>query len=132
MDWYLDILRHHYADFDGRIGRKEYWTFALVSIGIYVGLLVVAGVLGAIWRPFGWLAGLAYVAFALAILVPSLALGVRRLHDTGKTGWLMLLSLIPLAGLVLLYFMILEGDAGPNEYGPNPKSGVGALAGDLY
>ncbi|WP_420456165.1 DUF805 domain-containing protein [Rubrivirga sp.] len=131
MDWYLDILRHHYADFDGRARRKEYWMFVLVNLGIYIAIAVVAGVLSSIWEPLGWIAGLAYVAFALGVMVPSIAVGVRRLHDTGKTGWLMLLGMIPLANLVLLYFMIVEGDPGPNEYGPDPKE-VGALAGDLY
>ena len=131
MDWYRDILLRHYADFDGRARRKEYWMFVLVNVGVYVGLLAVAGVLSSIWRPLGAIGWLAYVAFALAVMVPSIAIGVRRLHDTGRTGWLMLLGLIPFAGLVLLYFMVIEGDRGPNEYGPDPKSGVGALAGDL-
>ena len=132
MDWYLDILRNHYADFDGRARRKEYWMFALVNIGVYLSVSAVAGILSWMWEPLGWLPMLAYLVFALAVAVPSLALTVRRLHDTGKTGWLVLIGLIPLVGLVLLYFMILEGDPGPNEYGPDPKSDVSALAGDLY
>lgn len=133
MDWYLDILRNHYADFDGRARRKEYWMFFLVNIAVYVGIIVVAGIVGVVSDLLGGLVMGLYVLYALGVMVPSVALTVRRLHDTGKTGWLALIALIPLAGLVLLYFMIVEGDAGPNQYGPDPKDpGLGGLGGDLY
>lgn len=61
--------------------------------------------------------------FSLAIIIPSIAVGVRRMHDIGKSGWFLLLGLIPLIGwIILIYFYAKEGDAGPNQYGPNPKS----------
>ena len=134
MEWYLDVLKNHYADFDGRARRKEYWMFTLVNIAILIGLSIVSSILGAIWDPLGWLGYLAYMGYALAVLVPGLAAGVRRLHDTGKTGWFLLLGLIPFVGfLIVLYFMAIEGDAGPNEYGPDPKAGaLGDLAGTAY
>ena len=72
--------------------------------------------------------------YSLAVMLPSIGLGVRRLHDTGRTGWLALLALIPLVNLVLIYFFVLEGDAGPNEYGPDPKGGFDDMpgSGDLF
>ena len=134
MEWYLDVLKNHYADFDGRARRKEYWMFTLVNVAILIGLSIVSSILGAIWDPLGWLGYLAYLGYALAVLVPGLAAGVRRLHDTGKTGWFILFGLIPFVGFfIVLYFMVIEGDAGPNEYGPDPKAGVlGDLAGTAY
>ena len=134
MEWYLDVLKNHYADFDGRARRKEYWMFFLVNLGVVLGLAIVAGILGAIWEPLGWLGYLAYIGYVLAVLVPGLALTVRRFHDTGKTGWFALLALVPfVGGFIVLYFMVLEGDAGPNAYGPDPKdTAVGDLAGTAY
>ncbi|WP_412061591.1 DUF805 domain-containing protein [Rubrivirga sp. IMCC45206] len=124
MDWYLDVLRNHYADFDGRARRKEYWMFFLVNAIVYLGILAVAGALGSISESLGAVVGMLYVVYALAVLVPSVAVTVRRLHDTGKSGWMVLIALIPIVGLVLIYFMIVEGDAGPNAYGPDPKDAV--------
>ncbi|PAP75803.1 DUF805 domain-containing protein [Rubrivirga marina] len=131
MEWYLDVLKNHYADFDGRARRKEYWMFTLINVGIMIGLSIVAGILGAIWEPLGWLGYLVYIGYALAVIVPGIAVSIRRLHDTGKTGWLLLLGLIPLLGLVLIYFMVIEGDSGPNEYGPDPKMAADPVMGDL-
>ena len=134
MDWYLDILQNHYADFDGRARRKEYWMFVLVNFGIYIAIAILAAILGAVSDMLGGLMMLVYGVFALGVVIPSLAVGVRRLHDTGRTGWLMLLGLIPIANLVLIYFMIIEGDAGPNEYGPDPKAEFDDIPGpgDLF
>ena len=80
------------------------------------------------------LASIASMLYSLAVMLPSIGLGVRRLHDTGRTGWLALLALIPLVNLVLIYFFVLEGDAGPNEYGPDPKGGFDDMpgSGDLF
>jgi hypothetical protein len=64
--------------------------------------------------------------YSLAVLLPSIAVGVRRLHDTGRSGWWMLLAVIPIANIALLVFFILEGTAGPNAYGPEPELGAGA------
>jgi uncharacterized membrane protein YhaH (DUF805 family) len=134
MDWYLDILKNHYADFEGRARRKEYWMFFLVTIGVYIAIAIVSAIVSIVSDTLGGLVMLVYYVFALGVMVPSIAIGVRRLHDTGRTGWLMLLGLIPLANLVLLYFMIVEGDPGPNEYGPDPKGGLDDIPGpgDLF
>ncbi len=118
---YLKVIGQ-YADFSGRARRREFWSFALVNLAIAVALMVVAGLFGAVADFLGTLVMGVYYLYTLAVFVPNLAVGVRRLHDTGKSGWLMLIALIPLAGLYLLYLFTVEGDAGPNEYGPDPKS----------
>ena len=107
----------NYAGFSGRARRSEYWYWSLATLLGYL----VAVVLSALAKPFGVLAALFY----LAILVPSLAVAVRRLHDTGKSGWFFLLALIPLVGgIVLFVFFVTDSAPGENRYGPNPK-GVG-------
>lgn len=118
--WYLKVL-HQYSDFSGRARRREYWMFTLANVLVVVAIGILAAILGAVADLLGLLGMLAYILYALAVLVPSLAVTVRRLHDTGKSGWFLLLGLIPFGGLVVLYFMIVEGDAGPNVYGPDPK-----------
>lgn len=114
MDWYLSVLEK-YADFSGRARRSKFWMFALVNFFIGVALSVL-----------GWMGhGLGLVAFlyAAAVLSPGIAVGVRRLHDTGRSGWMLLVGLIPFVGaLVLLVFHCLDGAPGDNQYGPNPKA----------
>jgi uncharacterized membrane protein YhaH (DUF805 family) len=125
MEWYLLVLKR-YAEFTGRSRRKEYWMYTLYSIVIYV-VLYTAGLVtlmrGNIYMVFF---GLAFV-YALAVLVPGLAVSVRRLHDIGKSGWFILICLIPLVGgVILLVLMCLDSTPGDNQYGPNPK-GVSAV-----
>ncbi|MDR1890448.1 MAG: DUF805 domain-containing protein [Zoogloeaceae bacterium] len=119
--WFLDVLKNKYADFEGRARRKEYWMFTLFQFIILAGLSVlsiigssISGILGVIF------AGI-YLLAALGLLVPSLAIFVRRLHDTGRSGWFILLGLIPLVSLILLVFACLDSQPGDNQYGPNPK-----------
>ena len=119
MEWATLPLKR-YAEFTGRSRRKEYWMFFLLCmvvglvLGFVEGMLGLTGMIG----PYGPLSML----FLLAILVPSIAVGIRRLHDTGRSGWWILIALVPLVdGLVLLVFYVLEGNSGPNEYGPDPK-----------
>lgn len=114
MDWYLDVLKTKYAAFSGRARRKEYWMFTLVNVLIYAGLVIVGRIVGI----DALLAGV----YGLAVLLPSLAVGVRRLHDTDRSGWWLLLGLIPVLGLVLLIFMCIEGNTGDNQYGASPKA----------
>jgi uncharacterized membrane protein YhaH (DUF805 family) len=105
-----------YATFTGRARRSEYWWFALANLGLS---LVAAIIDAAIGFPFFQL------VVALGLFVPSLAVAVRRLHDTGRSGWWLLIGLIPLVGaIVLLVFLASDGERGPNRWGPSPKYAV--------
>lgn len=128
MSWYLDVLKK-YAVFSGRARRKEYWMFTLINIVIMVGLQVIAGVLaGMDMAALGGIVMVLYVIYALAVLIPGIAVSIRRLHDTSKSGWFILIAFVPLVGgLILLFFMVQDSTPGPNDYGPNPKEG-GAVA----
>ena len=118
MNWYMQPLKK-YAAFIGRARRREYWTFVIVNdiIGFVLGFIVgLAGI-----TPQTEYSVLA-VIFGLFVLIPSLAVSVRRLHDTGRSGWWLLIGLIPIIGvIVLLIFYVLDSQAGTNEYGPSPK-----------
>jgi uncharacterized membrane protein YhaH (DUF805 family) len=115
MHWYLDVLKK-YATFSGRARRKEYWMYTLFNVVI---LLVLLGIGVAAFGENGvWL----YTVYLFAVLIPTLAVTVRRLHDTGRSGWWYFISFVPLVGpIVLLVFTCLGGDAAPNKYGPDPK-----------
>ncbi len=121
MEWML-MAWHKFADFSGRARRKEYWMFQLGVVIAYIAIVVLTMLLGAISETLAYLGVAAYSLLALAAIVPSIAVGVRRLQDQDKSGWLMLLALVPIANIVLLVFMCLEGTAGPNQYGPDPKA----------
>lgn len=119
MEYYIGVLKK-YAEFNGRARRKEYWMFVLFNIVIAMGLGVVDGILSAILdnqvNPFGGL-------YSLAILLPSIAVAVRRLHDTGRSGWNYFIVLIPIVGAILMIiWLVKEGDVGPNQYGADPKA----------
>jgi uncharacterized membrane protein YhaH (DUF805 family) len=123
MDWYLAVLKK-YAQFSGRARRKEYWMFTLFNIIIAMGLSIVDRVVGLADATTGL--GPLYGLYMLAVLVPALAVSIRRLHDTDRSGWMLLLVFIPILGaFVVLYFMVQEGQAGQNQYGPNPKMAAG-------
>ncbi len=114
MNWYLDVLKK-YATFGGRARRKEYWMFFLFNLIIAVVLAVVDAVMGS--------AGVIGLLYSLAVLLPGLAVTVRRLHDTGRSGWWVLIAFLPIIGaIVLLVFMVLDSYPSNNEYGPNPKA----------
>jgi uncharacterized membrane protein YhaH (DUF805 family) len=122
MNWYLDAVKNKYAVFDGRAHRQEFWHFMLFYFLIYFALSLFDHVIGAVEDQTG--TGLFSGIYALAMLVPSLAVGARRLHDTGRSGWWQLLSLIPILGiLILIFFFVQDSQSGDNQYGPNPKSG---------
>ena len=142
MEWMLMPLRR-YADFNGRSRRMEYWLFTLgvtivfVVVGVVAGMIVGAsagvnadgsvssGAIGGSMLVVGLL-----LVLGLAILVPALAVQVRRFHDQGLSGWLVLINLIPyLGGLIVLVFMCLPGTVGPNKYGEDPLAGERADAG---
>ena len=120
MNWFLIVLKK-YADFSGRSQRAEYWYFVLFYVLIFLALSVVDGVAGVMYEEVG--IGLLGGLFALAMLIPSLAVTVRRLHDTSRSGWWILISLIPLIGeIVLFVFTCLDSTPDTNAYGPNPKA----------
>lgn len=118
MKWYLEVLKK-YAVFDGRAQRDEYWFFFMISLAINFGLASVDATIGS----SSALAGIGLGSFyAVAVLVPTIAVTVRRLHDTGQSGWWAFLILIPLAGaIILIVFMVQDSQPGTNQYGRNPK-----------
>ena len=119
MSWYLQALKK-YAVFSGRSRRMEYWYFVLFNIIVSIVLGVIDGLLGTSGSYAG--AGLLSGIYGLAVLIPTLAVTVRRLHDIDRSGWWILIALVPLIGvIVLLVFALLEGTPGDNQYGPNPK-----------
>lgn len=119
MNWYLLVLQK-YADFNGRARRKEYWMFVLFNVIFSVAAVLLDNLLGLEFGGVGY--GFIYLIYALAMLIPGLAVTVRRLHDTGKSGWMVLIGLIPFIGAIwLLVLTLIDGTPGSNEYGPSPK-----------
>lgn len=122
MDWYLDVLKNKYATFRGRARRKEYWMFLLINLVVSVALALIDSLIGSVSESG---MGLLSSVYSIGVLIPSLALSVRRLHDIGRTGWWVLISIIPVIGaVVLLVFMLLDSEPGSNRYGANPKEGI--------
>jgi len=120
MNWYLEVLKK-YAVFDGRARRKEYWYFFLISTVISIFLALIDSFTGTISEEAGL--GLLSGIYALAVLIPGLSVTVRRLHDANRSGWWILIGLIPvIGGIALLVFMVLDSTPGDNQYGPNPKA----------
>lgn len=112
IEWYKVVLRK-YAVFDGRARRKEFWFFTLINFLAYIVLEVVDNILGLY---------ILAAAYSLAIFIPNIAVSVRRLHDTGRSGWWLLIGLIPIIGaIVLIIFWIQDSQVGNNQYGANPK-----------
>lgn len=121
MNWYLKVLKQ-YFDFNGRARRKEYWMFVLFNMIIGVVLGFFDGLLGLQIGSGAQAVGVIGLIYSLAVLIPGIAVCVRRLHDIGKSGWMILIAFIPIVGGIwLLVLMCKDGDPGNNEYGPNPK-----------
>ena len=119
MSWYLEALKK-YAVFGGRARRMEYWYFVLFNIIVAIVLSLIDLLLGTFSSAsnIGLLSGI----YGLAVLIPTLAVTVRRLHDIDRTGWWILINLIPLIGtIVLLVFEVTPGTPGSNRFGPDPK-----------
>lgn len=113
MNWYLAVLKN-YVGFSGRARRKEYWMFALFNVIITIVLIIVDAAINT---------SLLSILYSLAVLLPALAVGFRRLHDTGRSAWWLLIGLIPLIGaIVLIVFMASDSQPDTNKYGPNPKA----------
>jgi uncharacterized membrane protein YhaH (DUF805 family) len=116
------VIVERYADFQGRAPRSEFWWFAL----FYFLLSLVVGIVGAASDTLG---GLLNLVVSLGLLLPSLAVSIRRLHDTDRTGWWILLYLLPVIGtIVLIIFFIQRGTDGPNRFGPDPAGGAARFA----
>jgi uncharacterized membrane protein YhaH (DUF805 family) len=121
MNWFLIAVKQKYADFSGRARRSEYWYFLLFYMLILIALSVVDVVLG--WFSSDAGVGVLSGIYTLALLIPSLSVSVRRLHDTDRSGWWLLIGLLPLiGGIVLLVFFVQDSQAGANRFGPNPKT----------
>lgn len=119
-NWYLKCLKQ-YADFSGRARRKEYWMFALFNTIFYIVAMILDNVLGLTVGELPY--GAFYFLYALAVLIPGLAVSVRRLHDVGKSGWMILISLIPIVGGIwLLVLMLTDSNPEENQFGANPKT----------
>ncbi|WDI30621.1 DUF805 domain-containing protein [Hyphococcus flavus] len=106
----------NYANFNGRSSRAEFWWWALAYFVAYVGIYFVGGVVGV----GEMLAGL----LALGLLVPNIAVSVRRFHDIGKSGWWCLIFIIPLVGLIAMIFFFTKPSEGPNQFGEGPMAPV--------
>lgn len=114
MQWYLQAFKN-YAGFQGRSRRKEYWMFFLFNFIFTIVLEILAAVSDAFL--------ILFLLYAVAIILPSLAVGTRRLHDIGKSGWWQLISLIPfVGGIILIVFFCQDSLEGDNKYGPSPKA----------
>ena len=131
MNWFFDVIKNRYAKFNGRARRKEYWMFQLfcnifliliclvASIGLFIYNTGEFPLLGRILMGTG---GILFVIFAFGLIIPGLAVTIRRLHDIDKSGWWILVCAIPYIGpLVLFVFCCLDSPSGTNKYGPNPK-----------
>lgn len=118
MNWYFQVLKK-YAVFSGRARRKEYWYFALFNIIISFVLAFIDNLAGiAVEAGYGVLGGI----YSLAVLLPSIGVSIRRLHDTGRSGWWLFIALVPIIGaIIILIFMVGDSQEGTNQYGPSPK-----------
>ena len=126
MNWFIKCLRQ-YADFKGRAQRAEYWYFSLFYFLAYVVGFILDNALGTHSRHKGGTGLMTFLVF-VALCVPAVAVGIRRLHDTGRSGWWTLINLLPFVGpFIFLYFTLKDSEPGDNRYGPNPK-GVPAEA----
>jgi uncharacterized membrane protein YhaH (DUF805 family) len=128
---FMDSVRaclNNYANFSGRARRSEFWWFILFNFAAQIAASIVDAIVASI-------IGFSVLAFIvmLALFVPGLAVSIRRLHDTGRSGWWILLGLIPLVGIVvLIIWYATDGQPGPNQYGENPKGGFGAMPQQAY
>ena len=113
MEWYLKVVRDNYANFNGRASRQEYWMFFLFNMIFAIVIMGIDIILGL---------GFLNVIYSLVVMIPGMAVNIRRLHDIGKSGWMVLIVLIPCIGAFwLLYLMVQDSSPLDNEYGPSPK-----------
>lgn len=111
MEWYIKVLKN-YVTFTGRARRKEYWMFTLFNIIVSIVLSIITGFIG--------LPEIA-ILYSLAVFLPSIAVAIRRLHDTGRSGWWLLISFVPFIGIIILIIFTVQESHEENQYGENPK-----------
>ena len=112
MEYFVRALKK-YAEFSGRATRTEYWMYALFYIIFYIVASLIDELLDTYFITS---------ILSLALVIPSISVAARRLHDTGRTGWWQLISLIPLIGIIVLIVFLVQDSHEDNEYGPNPKA----------
>jgi uncharacterized membrane protein YhaH (DUF805 family) len=123
MQWFIDVITKRYAQFDGRARRKEFWMYVLFYV---IGALIfsildrILGLdYGSGYRRSGWLSNI----YWLALIVPTIAVSVRRMHDKNRSGWWVLIWLIPCVGQIwFIVWQAQEGTPGDNRFGPDPKA----------
>jgi uncharacterized membrane protein YhaH (DUF805 family) len=117
IDWWKKVVLENYANFEGRARRAEYWNFILTNFLGYISLFIFAFI-----PVIGLIAGVGYIVLAFGVIIPSIAVLVRRLHDRNKSGWFYFVALIPIIGSIwLLIELCSEGTIGNNQYGADPK-----------
>ena len=111
MEYFIGAIKK-YADFSGRATRQEYWMFVLFYLIFYVVLGMVDALLGTM---------VLALIFSLALAIPSISLAARRLHDTSRSGWWQLITIVPLIGIIVLIVFLVQDSHAANEYGESPK-----------
>ena len=123
MKWYLHVLKN-YVNFNGRARRKEYWMFYLLSILIGYGINLFDFLFQSIGAPEFFLSSI----YNIFLILPTIAVGVRRLHDIDKSGFYLFLAFLPIIGWIWLFVLLVQnGDTGTNQYGPDPKNPMNEL-----
>jgi uncharacterized membrane protein YhaH (DUF805 family) len=121
IEWYKKVVFENYANFNGRARRSEVWYYILANIIILITAAVIDSSTGLNFEPLPY--GVIYSIYALATFLPGIALAIRRLHDVGKSGWFLLISLLPIIGSIwMLVLFCTDGDHGKNDYGQDPKN----------
>lgn len=122
MEWFIYALRR-YNDFNSRSRRREYWLFVLFYILLGIGAHFLDSLFG--FADVGQVYGPIYSLYIIIMLLPSIAVAVRRLHDIDKSGWWLFIGFIPIIGFIwLLIYFLREGTYGSNQYGPDPKEDI--------
>lgn len=126
MNWYLNVLKNNYANFEGRARRKEYWMFTLINALIFIVLFVLISLSMDSYtgemNSVGYVVTILMLIYSLGIIIPSIAVTIRRLHDIDKSGWWYFISFVPFGGIILFVFTCLDSTLGDNRFGPNPKA----------
>ncbi len=123
FDWWKKVFLKNYANFEGRARRAEYWYAQLVSMLVFIPVYVLFIITLANESQVGMIISGAFLGLLVMVsIVPSIAVSVRRLHDTNKSGWFYLLAIVPFASIVVFIFTVLEGDKHTNQYGKDPKN----------